>query len=489
MVTETGGVVARVRILAARRAVVAALAATLLLACVAVTAPSYAAAPKRDQREPVTPCSRGLVALTFDDGPSATVTPRLVRVLRRLQVPATFFLVGTRITTAPEAARLVEHAGFVIGNHTWAHTDLTTQSADEIRAALRATRKAMRHAGLTPTWLMRPPYGALDDAARRVVEGAGYTPVLWTIDSRDWTGLTPAQITARVLDGVRRRATNIVLQHDGVTNSPATVKAVPAEVAELRRRGFCFAALDASGAPTPPVPVATITDVPRRVREGDKVPITVRLDRPTSRPTSVAVVTQHVTTSRADFGWTSRRVRFAVGQQVAHLRLPVWRDGTDEPGEDVDLVLSRGRGLTPAEGTPPRVRVVDLDDQPLISARDGVVTASNAIDVTGAVTVRLSRPSGWDVRVRLRTHRLSARPDRDYVPTAGWVTIPAGERTATLPVTVRPGPVTEDREVVGVDVLDVRHATLTGDAVAWLTIRPAATRIAPRLTPSGPDWF
>ena len=251
------------------RLLVAALLSTTLLSTtlLRVGAPADAA-----PRTPVAPCSRGLVALTFDDGPSTTVTPRLVHLLKRLDVPATFFMVGSRVVAAPETARLVERAGFAIGNHTWIHTDLTTQTDAEIRRAMRSTQHAMVEAGLHPTRLARPPYGAVDDRVRRVLSDLGLVAVLWTIDSRDWTGLSPKEIEGRVLAGVRRHRTNVVLQHDGVTNSPATLRALPAEIASLRARGFCFAALDAHGQPTPPVPVPSVSTGVRRVDEGGTVP-------------------------------------------------------------------------------------------------------------------------------------------------------------------------------------------------------------------------
>ena len=224
------------------------LVVALLAALVTLGTTASEAAPAPRHHERVVPCSRGLVALTFDDGPSTTVTPRLVRLLKRLDVPATFFMVGSRVASAPATARLVERAGFAIGNHTWLHTDLTSQSNAQIKHAIRSTHRAMIDAGLHPTEFVRPPYGAVDDRVRRVLTDLGYTTVLWTIDSRDWTGLSPRQIDQGVLGAVHPHRTNLVLQHDGVTNSPATLKALPDEIATLRRRGYCFASLDAPAA-------------------------------------------------------------------------------------------------------------------------------------------------------------------------------------------------------------------------------------------------
>jgi peptidoglycan/xylan/chitin deacetylase (PgdA/CDA1 family) len=431
----------------------------LLLAAVlpvSLAAPADSA-PRKHQE--VVPCSRGLVALTFDDGPSTTVTPKLVRLLLRLDVPATFFMVGSRVVAAPDTARLVERAGFAIGNHTWLHTDLTTQSKAEIRTALRSTHQAMVDAGLHPTRLARPPYGAVDDRVRRVLAGLGLVPVLWTIDSRDWTGLKPGQIRDRVLDGVHRHSTNVVLQHDGVTNSPATLRALPGEIATLRARGFCFAGLDEEGNPTPPVPVASVSTDVRHVDEGGTMRVTVRLDRPTSRPTTALVAPGGSATSGSDFDHPRRTVRFGVGERVAHLWLRVRQDRIDESTEDLYFKVYDGNGVQPALVAQADVRIRDDDPPPTASVVGGTVTASPLLDTTGQVQVRLDGVSGRDVRVRVRAGRADA-----------WVTVPAGERTAALTVTVPPeGPGRRTREIP-VRILTAENAERGDDAA--LTVRP-----------------
>lgn len=197
-------------------------------------------------------CSTGRVALTFDDGPSAANTPTLVRTLTRLQAPATFFMVGSQVALAPAAGRAVHRAGLLIGNQTYHHERLTTLTDARIRATLRSTQRLMRADGLHPSALMRPPYGAIDARVRRVVQGLGLTPVLWDVDPNDWAGGTARAIARRVLDGLRAHRRNIVLLHDGVTHSPATVAAVPRIVRVARGRGYCFVGLDAHGQPAEP---------------------------------------------------------------------------------------------------------------------------------------------------------------------------------------------------------------------------------------------
>ncbi|HWJ08263.1 MAG TPA: polysaccharide deacetylase family protein [Nocardioides sp.] len=191
----------------------------------------------------------GTIALTFDDGPVPGTTPRLVRVLRAARVPATFFMVGTRVRQHPELARAVERAGFLVANHSWAHEQLTARSGAQVRHSIAATDRELRRAGVRPSGLMRPPYGAMDRRVRRDVVRAGYVPVLWTIDSRDWASGSADQIASRILRGLRR-GPNIVLQHDGVDRSPISVAAVAEVVRVARQRGFCFTGLDQRGRPT-----------------------------------------------------------------------------------------------------------------------------------------------------------------------------------------------------------------------------------------------
>ncbi len=112
-------------------------------------------------------------------------------------------------------------------------------------------------------------------------------PVLWTIDTRDWAGGTPTSIASSVLRRLRPHRTNIVLQHDGVRRSPASVAAVPRIVSGARARGYCFARLGADGLPAAPVPTlrASVTGA----REARRVParVTLTLSEPTSRRVSV----------------------------------------------------------------------------------------------------------------------------------------------------------------------------------------------------------
>lgn len=327
----------------ARRTAVAATTAALL---VALTTGLLAALPGPPAQAAVPACSRGLVALTFDDGPARGVTPRLVRLLRERRVPATFFMVGARVRTAPAEARLVGANGFVVANHTWSHAQLTRLGNAAIRSELRRTTRELRSHGIAPSRLMRPPYGAINTRVRSVVRGIGMVPVLWTIDSRDWTPGTSRQVADRVLARLRPHRTNIVLQHDGVGRSPASVEAVPRIVSVARARGYCFTHLDANGRPAIPVPRLRMSVAGGR--ESGRVPVRVSLvlDRPTSRAVTVRLTTAPGTArSGVDYTSVARTLRFPVGTTRATVSVPVVDDALHEGVERFAVRLSSPSGL------------------------------------------------------------------------------------------------------------------------------------------------
>ena len=314
------------------------LAAAAVLAC--VLAPSGVADAA------ATPCSAGLVALTFDDGPAGGVTPRLVRMLIDRRVPATFFMVGARVDRDPDDARLVARSHFVVGNHTWTHTALTKLTDAGIRSELSRTRTELRSHGITPSRLMRPPYGATSARVNHVIRSMGLVPVLWTIDTRDWESGSASDIAHRVLSRLKPRATNIVLQHDGVRRSPTSIQAVPEIVREARVRGYCFAALGPDGKPAPPVPLLRVTTTAGR--EAGRVPVRVSLalDRPTSRRVSVRLTTASGTaTSGTDFTAVARTLVFPVGTTRITFSVPVVDDRLHEPTETLQVRLGEADGV------------------------------------------------------------------------------------------------------------------------------------------------
>jgi len=175
------------------------------------------------------------VALTFDDGPSAD-TPRILAVLERARVPATFFEIGANVEAHPGITAALARAGMEIGDHTEGHPPLARLGAAAQRAQLIAGARAIAAAGAPWPVLFRPPYGSFDPATLSVARSLGMLMVLWTVDTGDYARQGVARIEYTALSGARGGA--IILLHDGGGDRAQTIAALPSIVAQLRRRRF-----------------------------------------------------------------------------------------------------------------------------------------------------------------------------------------------------------------------------------------------------------
>lgn len=183
--------------------------------------------------------AHGEVALTFDDGPWPVQTGQVVRILERLHVPATFFMVGYLVERYPGIVRMVANAGMRIGDHSWDHpidpplADLTPQRvADEIGR----TGDALASLGVRSR-LFRPPGGSYDAGVLREVERQDMRLVTWSVDPRDWSSNSSmSEIVHRVLGAVR--SGSIVLMHDGGGDQGASIRALPKIIRGIRKMGL-----------------------------------------------------------------------------------------------------------------------------------------------------------------------------------------------------------------------------------------------------------
>ena len=174
---------------------------------------------------------RSRVALTFDDGPHPELTPRLLDMLERERVSATFYVVGEWAARRPDIVARAFAAGHEIGNHSWSHPFLTrlplAGAAEEIS---RTDALLLSITGEFPNTL-RPPYGDMNASLSRLALPRPL--MLWNVDTNDWlTRSTPA-----VERAAARSGGGIVLMHD---IHPTTVRAVPAVIADFKARGFRF---------------------------------------------------------------------------------------------------------------------------------------------------------------------------------------------------------------------------------------------------------
>jgi peptidoglycan/xylan/chitin deacetylase (PgdA/CDA1 family) len=174
------------------------------------------------------------VALTFDDGPNATLTPKLLDLLAARRLKATFFVVGQNAEEYPEILKRIVREGHEIASHSWSHPNLGKMSDEAVRRELQKTDDAIVAAiGKRPT-LMRPPYGSITANQKRWIhEEFGYRIIMWDVDPLDWKRPGPSVVTARILK--ETKAGSIILAHD--IHGP-TIDAMPATFDQLMKKGF-----------------------------------------------------------------------------------------------------------------------------------------------------------------------------------------------------------------------------------------------------------
>ncbi|MEO8207302.1 MAG: glycosyltransferase, partial [Chthoniobacterales bacterium] len=182
------------------------------------------------------------VAITFDDGPDPTWTPKILKILKDKNVPAAFFLVGRRVEKYPGMLKKIVAAGHEVGNHTYSHANLALASDQQIQLELNVTTRLIESFAGLSTALFRPPYNADSrpndyDEIRSlaVAKDLGYITVCENIDPEDWERPGADAILQRVKD--QRNAGNIVLLHDAGGDRSQTVEALPKIIDYLRSRG------------------------------------------------------------------------------------------------------------------------------------------------------------------------------------------------------------------------------------------------------------
>lgn len=180
--------------------------------------------------------SGNYIALTFDDGPHPQNTPRLLDILAKRNVKATFYVIGRNVGLYPQVLRRTVAEGHEIGNHSQTHPLLSKLGDSGLRQEMKRCQDAIGSAAGVRPRTMRPPYGGLLQRQRELVhQEFGYPTILWSVDPLDWRRPGPSVVTSRILSATTPGG--IVLAHD---LHGQTVDAMPATVDGLLRRGFRF---------------------------------------------------------------------------------------------------------------------------------------------------------------------------------------------------------------------------------------------------------
>ena len=177
-----------------------------------------------------------LIALTFDDGPRRSTTTALLDGLAERGVKATFFLIGEQLENNEDVVCRMDEEGHQVGIHTFDHVRLTGLSKVDFDAQVDRTRQLLKNILGHNDFLLRPPYGIMDDGIRR---HAGCPIILWSIDPEDWKD----QNVERIVQTVTQQAEDgdIILMHDIFETS---VTAALACVDRLMAQGYYFVTVE-----------------------------------------------------------------------------------------------------------------------------------------------------------------------------------------------------------------------------------------------------
>lgn len=181
-----------------------------------------------------------VVALTFDDGPTARYAPQVLAALDAVEVKATFYVNGLAVSKAPDVLEAIVSAGHEVGNHAWHHDRMVLMSPLRVRREIEETDAIIRAAGYDGPITFRPPYGAKLVVLPWVLAQMGRETVMWDVEPEDWDNLggpaedLAARAVAQAQDG------SIIILHPMFESGASTRAAVPLIVGALRAEGFDF---------------------------------------------------------------------------------------------------------------------------------------------------------------------------------------------------------------------------------------------------------
>lgn len=198
------------------------------------------------------------IALTFDDGPHATLTPKLLDILKEKGVKATFFVLGECVAANPAVLQRAAAEGHEIGNHSWGHKAFPRGGGAGVASEINRTNAAIESATGAKPVLVRPPYGATNATiTKRLNEEFGLKVIMWDVDPLDWKVRNSAHVQSEILKSTKPGS--IVLAHD---IHPTTVEAMAGTIDALKEKGFKFVTVSELVAMDRPLPAATPTPAP-----------------------------------------------------------------------------------------------------------------------------------------------------------------------------------------------------------------------------------
>ncbi len=181
--------------------------------------------------------------VTFDSGYENGYTPKILEVLKKEKVPATFFVTGHFLNSQPELAKQMVSEGHIIGNHSWSHPDFTTTGDAKIREELQKVKiKAKEVTGQKEMKYLRPPRGVFSERTMQIAKEEGYTHVFWSLAFVDWN-INQQRGWQYSYDNIMKQihpGCVLLLHSVSKDNADALEKAIK----DLKKKGYKFKSLD-----------------------------------------------------------------------------------------------------------------------------------------------------------------------------------------------------------------------------------------------------
>lgn len=179
-----------------------------------------------------------VVALTYDDGPHPVNTSKLLDVFQKLQVKATFFVVGKNIEQHPEIIENILAQGHEIGNHSYSHLPMIFKRPSFIKSEINRTDRLLRELGVSKDIHFRSPFGLKRFVLSFILWQNRQKNILWNLDPKDYMATNPESIENYILDKIEPGS--IILLHDGGGDRSSTVKATEVAIQQLQQQGYEF---------------------------------------------------------------------------------------------------------------------------------------------------------------------------------------------------------------------------------------------------------
>lgn len=178
-------------------------------------------------------CEEKKVALTFDAAWGADKTLKILEILQKYQVKATFFLVGFWVEKYPEETKAIAQSGCEIGNHSANHLQMSKLSESKVIEELQSVNNQIESLTGEKCKFFRAPFGDYNNTLIERAESLGMQTIQWSIDSLDWKGLSSVEIVQRVNNNIKNGS--IILFHN---NSENIVEALPLVLANIINKGY-----------------------------------------------------------------------------------------------------------------------------------------------------------------------------------------------------------------------------------------------------------